>query len=263
MPRPLGPLITPLTTCSHSNPNGLGDSDVENWPILRQRSSQPHLFFHRAQWLYAYVLYAFALFLIDVRFTVEALFVIPRTHLQLAEFLFTKSANIAMFVLVPIYVLQVPGSTVVVGLLARYLVAATIHVAVISLNHQQPDAPEQASSGPPWPSPRSTWFRRTLACTQDTVPDSWWLCLATGGLSLHVVHHVLPNVSIFLLPRATVAAREFLAARGLPYRPHATLWDGLAGHQQFLRAMGEPPDSRGLDVDTVPGCSKADPKKLS
>lgn len=222
--------------------------------MLRQRPSQPHLFFHRAQWLYAYVLYAFALFLIDVRFTAEALFVIPRTRAQLAEFLLTKSTNLAMFVAVPLCGLGLPASTVCAGLLARYLVAATIHVAVISLNHQQPGALESlpaadrpggeaasAPPAPPWPSPRSTWFRRTLACTQDTAPDSWWLCIATGGLSLHVVHHVLPNVSVFLLPRATAAAREFLIARGLPYRPHASLWEGLAGHQQFLRAMGEPP----------------------
>ena len=229
--------------CSHSDPNGPSDSDVENWPFLRQRASQPHLFFHRAQWLYAYVLYAFALVLIDVRFTFEALFVIPRTQLQGLEFLVTKAANIAMFMYVPWVFWGLPASTVAAGALARYAVAATFHVAVISLNHQQPAAAEGA--GEDGSKNGVVWFRRTLQCTQDTAPQSWWLCVATGGLSLHVVHHTLPSLSIFLLPRATAAAREFLTAHGLPYRPHATLWDGLWGHQLFLRAMGKPPPVRG------------------
>jgi len=245
--------------CSHSDPNGPSDSDVENWPFLRQRASQPHLFFHRAQWLYAYVLYAFALVFIDARFTFEALFVIPRTQLQGLEFLLTKAANVTMFFLVPWLFVGLPGSTVAAGVLARYAVAATFHVAVISLNHQQPAAAEGAGAALSADGPRSGdgWFRRTLQCTQDTAPQSWWLCVATGGLSLHVVHHTLPSLSIFLLPRATAAAREFLAARGLPYHPHATLWDGLWGHQLFLRAMGKPPPVRGECASTGSGWSSS------
>ncbi len=94
--------------------------------------------------------------------------------------------------------------------------------------------------GYPGRNSRTEWFQRQLHCTKDTAPDSWWLNLWTGGLSLHVVHHTLPSLSMWLLPQATRAAREFLAARGLPYRPHASVWEGLVGHQRMLRLLGSP-----------------------
>jgi fatty acid desaturase len=41
----------------HTDTNGSEDADVDVWPILRQRPDQPHLFFHRFQFIYAYIIY--------------------------------------------------------------------------------------------------------------------------------------------------------------------------------------------------------------
>jgi fatty acid desaturase len=175
-----------------------------------------------------------AVIVVDAKFTFATLFLAPRTRAQLLDFLLTKAISMTMFVVIPWHL----GLPVLSGYVARLVVAGITYISVISLNHQHPDGFLQ--HGYPGQGTRTDWFRRQLHCTKDTAPESWLLNAFTGGLSLHVVHHTLPSLSMWHLPRATAAAREFLAANGLPYRPHASVWEGLANHQRMLRLMGSP-----------------------
>lgn len=218
----------------HTDTNGSEDADVDVWPILRQRPDQPHLFFHRFQFIYAYIIYGLAIMIVEAKFSFATLFLAPRTRAQLLDFLAIKAVNIVMFFVIPYHL----GWPVFAGWVTRAVVAGLVYTSVISLNHQHADT--LLEHGYPGRGSRTEWFSRQLHCTKDTAPDSWWLNLFTGGLSLHVVHHTLPSLSMWLLPRATTAAREFLAQRGLPYRPHANFWDGLVSHQRMLRLLGSP-----------------------
>lgn len=254
----------------HADTSGSRDIDVNNTPLLRQREDQLLLPHYAWQHAYAWVLYAFAAMAVEVRGAIDALILrsVPASPVQRAGVALAKAVHIFFVWVLPFYLYgPVHGALLVAP---RVIVASVIFLFVITWNHQQDDAAvadalaaasaEQRDDSRVRKDPRavaaaaaaaarakelgitpdaaaSDWLAAQVVCTTTTAPDSFLALALTGGISVHLVHHIAPELSIWHLPAAHVELRRWAAERGWRLREKGVL-ESWRSHVRFLRAMG-------------------------
>ena len=78
------------------------------------------------------------------------------------------------------------------------------------------------------------WMVDQLRATNDVAPRSAVAAALSGGISLHVEHHLFPFISSAALPAVAPVVAAFAARHGLPYHQHAAPWNLLASHAEFI-----------------------------
>lgn len=214
----------------HVDTHGEGDMDVENTPFLRQKDLQDWHIWYYLQPYYGFLLYGMASFLLEVKLTFQAIFMIPRTTQQLWELLFCKAIYWYCFIVLPwqhgfFFETFIP----------RGIVASMVYMAVITTNHQHP----YTLTGH-----KTSWLRHQLAVTTDVSPSSMWLHYLTGGITLHIAHHLFPSIATEHLPKVRALLENFCRERGLMMQDaHANLMDALVSHHSYLKHMADPTPS--------------------
>jgi linoleoyl-CoA desaturase len=166
----------------------------------------------------------------------------PEAPRQLALLFFFKALTVTWALAVPLLVLRAPWWHVIIGMVSMHFVPGAIVGLTFQLTHisdgnefpsLQPDGKLEGSSA-----------LHILRTNSDLVPQNRFVNWFSGGLNVHVTHHLFPDVSHVHLPDLAPVVEQVAQAHGVPYRKHATILDGLRAHVRILRKLGQPKISR-------------------
>ena len=232
----------------HTNVEG-ADEDIEGGPLLRFAPGQPRRWFHRFQFLYAWLLYA----LLPPKWMLwddfKAVILgrigaqrIPRPRgVDLAVFAGGKLSLVTWAFVIPVWRGHSPW--VVLGVLAfTSLVAGVTLATTFQLAHIFDDSEYERIVTRPEPIHRS-WAEHQLATTADFAPRNRLLTFFLGGLNYQVEHHLFPTVSHLHYPKLAPIVSAVCAEHGIRYRAYPSLRSALAAHVRWLRMLGAPPAS--------------------
>lgn len=229
----------------HAAPNVPGyDANLYVWGPIRLDPSSPLRAWHRYQALYAPLLYGLAsLFKLYVEdFAVLArsrpdAFLPPRhSSLQIGRILLTKVWATAFTLGWVLYLHRAHVSYVLGGWFVGHVVVGTLMGAFFQPTHtnelvSHPFASDKGLLARPW-------AEHVFATTIDFAIDSPWVTWLSGGLNIHAVHHLFPEVPHLELPHLASIVADVAPRHGLRYRTFQSLYAALVSHYRALEALG-------------------------
>ena len=72
------------------------------------------------------------------------------------------------------------------------------------------------------------------------MPQSRWLNSFSCGLTLHVSHHLFPEIAHTYLPDIAPIIERTAKEYGVPYKKHETLRAALRSHYRLLKTFAQP-----------------------
>jgi linoleoyl-CoA desaturase len=241
----------------HGYPTVAGhDPDVDQGFMFRYDGSQPWRPWQRAQHIYAWFLYPFLTLRYILFSDLTFIFtgrekgrpVESPSAWRTGRLLVDKLAPAAVL-LAPAFVLHPPIEVLAV-VVAVLLVNGFSTVLVFVPN---PFGDEMPATVPDEHGLIATDFAATtihgVANVQVRNPIGRWYM---GGLDHHVEHHLLGWLSHRDLPLIAPIVRDAALARGLPYRTHASIFEGWRGHHRRLRALGRRPELVSISPTVAP-----------
>lgn len=212
------------------------DESTRSSTYLRLHREAPLRPVHRYQHLYAWFLYSLAWVgevrsqLTYLRTGVVAGTETPSTGRRWASFLGEKA--LCLVVLSP-YVVVLGWRPVAVLLVLAMTVGSLLTALVLVVGHINVGL--QAEPGPPGRAWAAHLVRTTASFRTHSRVARWW----TGGMTLHLAHHLRPVALRSELPRlhATVV-RDVVAESGVPASEYRTFSAAVADHYRRLRELG-------------------------
>jgi linoleoyl-CoA desaturase len=234
----------------HTNVEG-ADEDIEGGPLLRLAPGQPRRWFHRFQFLYVWLLYAFLppkwMLWDDFKGVLLGRMgaqSIPRPKgWDLVVFVAGKAFLLTWVLVLPLWLGHPLWLVVLAGAFVS-LVAGVTLATTFQLAHIFDDSEFRKIETRPEPIPRS-WAAHQLATTADFAPRNPLITFFLGGLNYQVEHHLFPNISHLHYPAIAPIVRAVCAEHGMPYRSYPTLRSALAAHVRWLRILGRPATAPG------------------
>ena len=232
---------------TYTNITGV-DEDIDTNAVLRLSPHIHHKWIHKAQWWYAFLIYAIStlhwILVKDFKqyftYRKEGL---HRTatglkRVRFIEVLALKSAYLFTFIGLPI-LLGIPFWQVLIGFVVMHVVCGLILSIVFQLAH----VVEETAF--PMPDDRGnmedTWAVHQLRTTMNFACRNKWLSWYVGGLNFQVEHHLFSRIChvhyAALAPIVRRTAQEF----GFPYKEQRTLVGALNSHIRVLRTRGRVP----------------------
>ena len=220
-------------------------SDVE--PTFRLHPDVPYHFWHRAQHLYFPAAYALSTlhkwFILDYAEIVQDRFGLRTTRRAAARkvgvALCFKAFAIGWAFLLPLTVMHVRWWQVILGIIAFHLLPGVLVGLTFQLTH--------ISEGNAFPSLdrdgrlHTSRALHTLQTNLDIMPQSRWLNWLSCGLTLHVTHHLFPEIAHTYLPDIAPIVEATAAEYGVPYRKHTTIGSAVRAHYRLLKYFAQPP----------------------
>jgi linoleoyl-CoA desaturase len=236
----------------HRAPNVAGidvaiGSDVE--PTFRLHPEVKHLPWHRAQHLFFPIAYALSTlhkwFILDYTGILKDRFGLRTgrrfARRKLAVALFFKAFTLFWAIALPLMVMNITWWQAALGVLCFHLMPGLLVGLTFQLTHisEGNDFPSLGKDG----RMHTSRPLHTLQTNLDIMPDARWLNWLSCGLTLHVTHHLFPEIShsylCDLAPIVEQTAKEF----GVPYHKRVTIWEAITAHYRILKALGAPPQA--------------------
>lgn len=235
------------------------DGDVALDPVLRLSPANPWRSFHRAQHVYAWLVYATATLFWGygkdfLNLAAGRLGPLEGPHHPARAYLslvLGKAAHYGLTIVVPCWVLGPALPEFAVGFLLFHLVAGSILGTTFMLAHafEATTYPSRSVDG----AIDASWHAHQLRTTQDFARDNRLVRAALGGLNYQVEHHLFPTMCSIhyaaISPVVEATAREF----GFPFHASPTVGSALADHARALRRLGARPTRAGPDREGLVG----------
>lgn len=231
----------------HSYPNLLGfDDDIEAQPFLRMASGQRRHSWHRIQFLYFWLAYAFLPvkwhFVDDYRSFFGGKInghPAPRPRgSELFMFFFGKLFMYSWAFIIPLALgkslLWVLGVYAVLVLFCGVTLGTVFQLAHCVDGAEFPNIPAEGESL------EHTWVKLQLATTVDFSPRSWLVTWVVGGLNFQVEHHLYPRICHVHYPAIQKIVQETCAEFGVTHHCNQTLWQAIGAHVRHLWRLGLP-----------------------
>lgn len=220
--------------------------------FFRFSTDMPKKKFYRYQHIYVFFIYGFLI--LDWTFAKDPkyFFIIKATSEKelrhpIKEYLsliLTKLFFIAYMIYIPISVCRV---SLWFGLLIFFLVEFLVGLVasfVVQIVH-----PIEGADFPASKSKYDHFVYHVLATTADFSAESPLANLMLGGLNLHVIHHLMPNVCHTHFPALTKIVKATANEFGVVYRENRTMYQAIVQHCKLLKKMGDPwLESRKVDL---------------
>jgi linoleoyl-CoA desaturase len=231
----------------HGVPNvPLRDAAIESFSLVRLHPRTHGGWIHRYQHLYMFGVYSlvtfFQVYLLEpVSFAQSVVGFARREGWQrdLARIIAKKLVVLGWSLLAPLALLPNPWWEIFAGWFVGHLVCGVfLGVTFMTTHlHEKTSFIEPNADGfLPLP-----FARHILATTAEFSVENPVITWLSGGLNLHVTHHLFPAVSQTHLSALSRIVRETARAHGVPY-VHYTLWGALASHIRLLKKLGSMPD---------------------
>ncbi|MCV3272358.1 fatty acid desaturase family protein [Roseobacter sinensis] len=229
----------------HMFPNVEGtDIDGEGSLLIRVAPYGPWRVWHRAQALYAPLLYALLMahlaWIEDWKNRAMARRMAPElfaTRAATIEFLLVKLLHAALALGLPWLVLQPPLWALVLGYLIYTGVASVLFIVIVAGSHLSEEAE--------FVSPQDgqiahDWAAHQLRTCLDWAPQSRAAALFSSGSNAHTAHHLFPQVAHCHNAALSEIVSDAAARHGLTH--NITSFAGLIlSHVQHLHALGRCP----------------------
>ncbi len=233
----------------HRAPNvPIYDSAIFSLSLFRFHPRAPYYKMHRYQHIYIVVIYAcstlFKLFILDFfsfsRSRIGFISVQKHPMKQFLYLLFTKIVVVTYTLVVPLIVLDAPAWQVVTGFLLGHMISGIALGIIFQVTHLHQDTT--------WPEPdengyiQTSFARHIFRTTADFCPTSRVVTWISGGLNIHVAHHLFPRISqMHLIPLARIV-KETAEECGIRYYVYPTIFHAVRSHLAALKMLGRPPE---------------------
>lgn len=158
---------------------------------------------------------------------------------QFLYLLWTKVVVVGYTLVIPLLVVHAPAGQIVAGFLLGHIVSGLALGIIFQVTHLH-----QATT---WPEPDAGGYIPTgfathvLLTTADFCPGSRIVTWISGGLNIHVAHHLFPRISqMHLIPMARIV-KETAAECNVPYYYYPTIGQALRSHLATLKMLGRQP----------------------
>jgi linoleoyl-CoA desaturase len=234
---------------TYTNIAGL-DEDIDSIKLLRFSPRQPHYWFHRYQYLYAWFFYMImTLYWMTVkdyrqvvRYKQHDLLVKQRVTLKQAVLRITlyKLFYYSYIIVLPILFSGMPWYFVVYGFLLMHFTAGLILSCIFQPSHIM-----ETSS---FAAPRTiegekhmedSWAIHEVANTTNFSPNSKIFSWFIGGLNYQIEHHLFTNVCHVHYPKIAPIVKATARTFGIPYNVQPTFFEALREHTRMLRILGK------------------------
>lgn len=223
------------------------DEDIDpRSPLLRFEPESRLRWFHKAQWLYAWILYGLMTltwYVIKdfnqlIRYKKKGLLATEQKTFSSELFkLFLNKILYTFFILSPFLINpQLSfGEWLIFFLITHFTAGAILALIFQSAHVVTPAAyPMPTEAG----QMERSWAEHQLATTANFSPNSKWFSWLIGGLNYQIEHHLFPNISHVhyskIAPIVIETAKEF----NLSYHQFKSFGAALLSHQKMLWSLG-------------------------
>ena len=220
------------------------DEDIVVSPLLRISPASPRRWWHRAQHVYAWLLYSF----ITLNWVYAKDFAFLRakklgpfrdlkhTKGQIAGVVAGKLVYHTWTLVIPLLVLDVTWWQFLIGYLLVHMTAGFVLSVVFQLAHIVEDAqyPTADADG----TLPFDWHVHQLQTTVDFAPNNRLLTWYCGGLNHQVEHHLFPRICSRHYTGLRPIVERVAAQHNVPYHVAPTVRSALASHYRMLKRFG-------------------------
>ncbi|MEL6730067.1 MAG: acyl-CoA desaturase [Bacteroidota bacterium] len=231
----------------HNAPNiPIYDSAIDSFVLFRFHPRSVYKSFHRYQHIYIWGIYAmatmFKLFFLDFfsfrRKRIGFVNVEGHPTSEILRLIFIRSFVILYTLILPLVYLDAPTWQILTGFVIGHMISGLALGVIFQTTH--------LSNRTEWPEPNgegvieNSFDQHILATTADYCPTSRVITWISGGLNLHVIHHLFPGYCQIHLLEMTRILREVAEEYGVNYHVYERLPDAVRSHTQTLKMLGDP-----------------------
>lgn len=230
----------------HTNTNIVGfDNDIDVYPLIRAHKSEKWLWFHRYQFLYAWLLYAFQsvywIWYTDFARLIkkkigsyEIVETKDKWREYYVEFIITKVFHVLVYIGTPLFLFGWSG---LLGYLLAMGISGIVLALVFQCAHQEPSTPvftkeEVENNG-------YDWITHEMYTTTNFGKSGTLFSWFVGGLNRQVEHHLFRKMSNDHYPAIESIVEATAHDFGVPYNKHPSFRSALWGHAKQLYRMGK------------------------
>jgi linoleoyl-CoA desaturase len=219
------------------------DSDIENWPLLRQTPVQKSFRMHRYQHLYMFILYAVSTLHWMLVFDFEKYFTrrfasTPIRKISLTEhliFWISKLLYVTFYIAIPTILL---GWTAwLIGFIIVHITMGIVLITIFQLAHLVEKT--RFENGECGKSIDYEWAIHELRTTADFATGNKILNWYLGGLNFQVEHHLFPRVCHIHYPQINKIVKRQCIRFGIIYNSYPTLREAILSHVRLMRKLGQ------------------------
>lgn len=234
---------------TYTNIDGM-DEDIEDKLVLRFSPHTPVKWYHKLQWLYAFLFYGILTFywVVAKDFVQYVKYkkngVNKNTPKQnaiiLTKMLLMKAFYYALFIILPLVILKLPVAPYLLGWFLMHFVAGNILTTTFQLAH--------TVEGTSHPLPNETgviendWAIHQMNTTVNFSRKSKLISWYVGGLNFQVEHHLFPYISHIHYPEISEIVKSTAEEFNVPYLDNPTLASALRSHVSALQKFGKLPN---------------------
>ncbi|UYZ63797.1 fatty acid desaturase family protein [Hymenobacter weizhouensis] len=222
------------------------DEDIEVAPgLVRLCEDEPHRPWQRYQHLYAFPLYGLASLSWVLRKDYLKFFkskigehVTKHPRREYVNLFLYKALYYALFIVLPLVVLDITWWQFVIGFLALHFVEGLVLGLVFQLAH----VVEGTAFPVPDPSGdmQEAWAVHQLRTTANFAPRSRLASFLCGGLNRQIEHHLFPRVCHIHYPALAGIVKQTAQEFNLPYIENRSFLSALRSHYRMLQLFGRP-----------------------
>lgn len=225
------------------------DEDLEAGRVLRFSEHSDWKWYHKFQHYYSVLLYG--LLTINWAITTDwqqmsrymkrklSYGKFPNPVWNWSKLVITKIIYIAIWIVVPLLLLDVAWWKILIGFFIMHYTAGLILSIVFQLAHVMGEAemplPEQNGTM------KNTWAIHQLTTTINFSTKNKIINWFTGGLNHQVEHHIFPNISHVHYTKISKIVKETAKEFNLPYNEYQTTRKAIIAHFKYLKEMGMKP----------------------
>ncbi|WP_299758123.1 acyl-CoA desaturase [uncultured Pontibacter sp.] len=226
------------------------DEDIQDRLVLRFSPHTKVKFFHKLQWVYAFMFYGLLTlyWVVAKDFVQYGLFIKNGVNVNTAsenksmllKLVIMKLLYFFVVLAVPTLFFGIPFLEVLLGFLLMHFVAGIILTVVFQLahtvegtSHPRPDAHGNIEND---------WAIHQLNTTVNFSRNNKLLSWYVGGLNFQIEHHLFPRVCHVHYPAIAHIVKETAAEFNIPYLENETFLKAVRSHIATLHRFGRLPN---------------------
>lgn len=216
------------------------DSDLEISQLIRVVPQSAHRWYHRAQHVYAPMLYmTYSLYWVFIKDFYIFLQTPSKSWRYVISFWMQKFFYLAYLLVLPLLFSHQPWYTVVAAFVCMHLVQSLFLLFTFFMTHHVEglEYPAVDAEG----RINTSWVMNQINSSNDMYPFSETANFIFGGFNNHIAHHLFPHIHHIYYARLSRLLYEVLHQHGVV--PHQTsYWGGIRAHLRWLKKMSCPAD---------------------
>ena len=238
-------LFTKMHNAHHAFVNIAGiDVTLETHGMFRFTPHEPWQPKHKLQLIYTPVLYALAMIhwvlVKDFKWMFSELNIGNRKNIKHAKreyyiLFISKVFYYSVTLILPLMILNAPWYWVLFGWVNIHIIPSICFALLFQVTH--------VYTGTHYPLPdengniENNYFIHVLETTADFSAESKFVAWFTGGINIHIVHHLFPKINHAHYIPLTKIIKQTAMEFGLQYQENKNFWVALKLHMRMLKML--------------------------